>query len=84
MKVQIEGNLYIEGDDRNIEVRKYAGRKDKKTDKELYTTHGYFKSVEQALDKVIKMKLAESQATTLKELSEDMKATRKWLEDKFK
>ena len=83
LKVQIEGDLYIVGDDQNIEVRTYTGKKDKKTDKDLYVTHGYYATVPQALDKVVKMKLAESQAKTLKELSDDIKTIRKWLEEKF-
>ena len=81
MKVQIEDNLYIEGDHQNIEVRKY--KKNKKTGKDEHTTYGYFTTVEQAVEKVFRMKLAESQATNLKELSEDIKSIRQWLKEKL-
>lgn len=80
MKVLIEKNLYIEGDDRNIEVRKY--KKDKKGN-DTYESKGYFKSVEQAMSKVVDMKIAESQATTLKELKEDIQSIKKWLKEQL-
>ncbi|MGM9986352.1 MAG: hypothetical protein ACI35O_03895 [Bacillaceae bacterium] len=83
MKVLVENNLYIEGDHQNVEVRKYTGKKDAKTGKDLYTTYGYYATVEQAAEKVVRMKLAESQATNLKELSEDIKSIKQWLKEKL-
>lgn len=83
LKVLIEDNLYIEGDHQNIEVRRYTGKQDKKTGNDLYVTHGYYPTVEQAVEKVFKMKLAESQATNLKELSADIKSIKQWLKEKL-
>ena len=83
MKVQIEDNLYIEGDHQNVEVRKYTGKQDSKTGKDLYVTHGYYSTVEQAVEKVFRMKLAESQASNLKELSADIKSIKQWLKEQL-
>ena len=83
LKVQIEGELYIVGDDQNIEVRTYTGKKDKKTNKDLYVTHGYFKDVEQAMKKIVDMKLVESQATNVKEMMREIKSIKQWVKDQF-
>ena len=82
MKVQIEGNLYIEGDDRNVEIRRYSGKKDK-NDKEIYETLGYFGTVEQAIKRVINMKYTETKAADLKEMLKDIRATQQWIKDQF-
>lgn len=84
MKVQIEDNLYIEGDERNIEVRRYTGKFDEKTEKELFKNYGYFTSVEGAVKKIIRMKLADSKATTLSELLVDLKRIEKEIENLIK
>ena len=82
LKVQIEDNLYIEGDHQNIEVRKYTGKKDNKGN-DLYKTLGYFPNVERALEKVYDSKLAETKATNLEELLDEVKSTKQWLKEKM-
>ena len=80
MKVQIEGNLYIEGDDRNVEIRWY---KRDKNDKEVYETLGYFGTLEQAVQRVINMKYTETNAEDLKEMMRDIKSIKQWVKDQF-
>ena len=80
MKVQVEGNLYIEGDDRNVEIRRY--KKDK-NDKDVYETLGYFGTVEQAVQRAINMKYTETNAKDLKEMMGDIKSIKQWVKDQF-
>ncbi|MGE7880348.1 hypothetical protein [Peribacillus muralis] len=83
MKVLIEDNLYIEGDERGIEIRKYTGKFDEKTEKEIFKNYGYFQNVSGAVKKILRMKMAESKATTLSELLEDVQRIEKFIEDKI-
>ena len=72
MKVQIEGNLYLESDGMQFIIKRYIGSKDKNGN-DLYNTLGYFSSLEHAIKHLIKLKVMESTAQTLKELLEDVK-----------
>ncbi|MEK4108155.1 hypothetical protein NST28_29230 [Paenibacillus sp. FSL R10-2791] len=76
MKVKIEdinvngeykGTLYVESDERQYMLNEYNGKQDKEG-RDLYKTHGYFPSVESALQKALKLRISRSTSTTLHEL----------------
>jgi hypothetical protein len=71
MKIHVEGNLYIESDERQFILKNYTGKKDAK-DNELFKAIGYFGTLNQVAKKLIDMKIKESTATTLKELVADL------------
>lgn len=87
MKVQIEGNLYLESDPMQFIIKEYTGNvsKDKNTGKEteLYNTHGYFTSIDSAIRYLVKLKLKESKASDLRELLEDFNRLDKWIHSLF-
>lgn len=72
MKVQVEDSLFIESDGLQFILKKYSGTTDKKGT-ELYKALGYFSNLEAAFQKIVKIKLMESTATTIKELLEDVR-----------
>lgn len=82
MKVQIEGNLYLESDDKQFIIKQYNGSVDKQG-KETFTPKGYFSSVEGAMQYLLKMKIKESAATTLSELLRDVRELRVWIAQKI-
>ncbi|MEB4784830.1 hypothetical protein P5G60_24150 [Paenibacillus jamilae] len=86
MKVQIEGSLYLESDGMQFILKEYTGKQsvNKKTgdSTDLYKTYGYFPTVKSALEKVVKMKIMDSTATTLGELLTEFKGIRKYIESK--
>lgn len=82
MKVQIEDNLYLESDNMQFILKEYTGKQSvsesgKTTD--LFKTHGYFPSVQVALEKFLKMKIMDSTAKDLKELIYDVKQIREYI-----
>ena len=82
MKVHIEGNMYLESDEYQFILKEYTGNKDKQG-RELYKTHGYFGKLEQALNKLVKMKIKESKSTTLKELLKEIKELKQYFREKI-
>ena len=77
MKVQIEGNLYLESDEYQFILKEYTGRfakpkQEGEEPREISKTHGYFPTVESAMLKVLTMKVKESTATSLRELITDV------------
>lgn len=73
MKIQIENKLYIESDDRQFIIKKYTGTFDKTDpEKELFKPLGYYGTLRQAVKAIIKMKLMKSDATTIKELLNEL------------
>lgn len=77
MKVQIEGNLYLESDEYQFILKEYTGRfekpkKESEEPREVYKRHGYFPTVESAMLKVLTMKVKDSTATSLRELITDV------------
>lgn len=80
VKIKIEDGLYIESDDLSFLVKEYSGKLDKKGN-EISRTLGYFNSLKQACNFIIKRKLMRSDATTLKELLEELKRIEKWIEE---
>jgi hypothetical protein len=71
MKVQIEGNLYLESDERQFILKEYTGKQDK-DGKETFKIHGYYGSIHQALKGYTTMKIKQSTAVTLSELVLDV------------
>ena len=86
MKVQIEGNLYLESDSMQFILKEYTGifYTNKETGKETESTktYGYFPSVQSACKHLIKMKLMESTATDLKELLGEVEGIKKFIEER--
>lgn len=81
MKVHIEGNLYLESDSLQFIIKEYNGKTDKNGNA-LYKTHGYFNSVQNAMHHLVKMKIMQSTATTLKELIASVDDIRKFIEER--
>lgn len=84
MKVQIEGNLYLESDSQQFILKEYTGKQSIKDGvaTDLFKTHGYFSNIESALNKFTKMKIMESTATTLSELLAEVKGIRSYIKSK--
>jgi hypothetical protein len=82
LKVQIEGNLYIESDPHQFIIKEYTVRKDGKGEGKPII-HGYFTSLESALKKIIKIKVKESTATTLLELVQDIKRIEEYIHSRI-
>lgn len=85
MKIHIENNLYIESDSMQFIIKEYTGKQTvgeggKVT--ESYKTHGYYSDVQSCLNRIVKMKVMESTATTLSELLEEVKGIRQYIESK--
>lgn len=81
MKVQIEGNLYLESDERQFVLKQYNGKIDDKG-KELFQAKGYFSSIEGALKHIVKMKLMDSTVATLSELLREVNEIKSYIESK--
>jgi len=82
LKVHIEENLYIESDEYQFILKEYTSKVDKHG-RELYKTHGYFSKLEHVLHKLVRMKIKESNATTLKELLKEIKELKEYFKDKI-
>lgn len=85
MKVNIEGNLYLESDGMQFVLKDYTGKtyQDKKgKETEAYNTLGYFSTVQSAMRHLVKMKLMQSTATTLNELLQDVERIREYIESR--
>lgn len=84
MKVHVENSLYIESDGMQFIVKDYTGKvyTDKKTGKETeaFNTLGYFSTLEQCVQLLIKQKVMQSTATDLKSLLEDVRRLREEVE----
>lgn len=82
MKVQIEGSLYLESDDKQFIILEYTGKFDDKG-KEQHKSHGYFSTVEGAAKHLLKMKIKQSTATTLAELVQDVQEIKQDIRSKL-
>lgn len=87
MKVNIEGNVFLESDGNQFIIKKYTGKV--YTDKngketEAYDTLGYFNQLKHALGHLVRMKIMESTANTLQELIEEIKQIELFIESKVK
>jgi hypothetical protein len=72
VKVQIEGNLFIKSDRHQFIIEECTTRKDGKGEGKP-TVHGYFANLNSAVKHLVKMKVKQSTAKTLLELTEDVK-----------
>ncbi|WP_078440182.1 MULTISPECIES: hypothetical protein [Bacillaceae] len=79
MKVQIEGNLYLESDETQYYLKEYSGKFDKKSGAPLYKILGYYSKPEQAFQKILNILIASSDAETLEQLVKDIKQTREYI-----
>lgn len=79
MKVQIEGNFYIESDSMQFIIREYTGNLDKHGEP-TFKTIGYFPSVKDCLNRFLRLKVSQSTATTLTELVEDVRRIEQYIE----
>jgi len=82
MKVQIEGQLYLESDERQFVLKQYNGKTDDKG-KELFQSKGYFSSIEGAIKHLVKMKLMDSTSSTLSELLREIENIKAYIESKI-
>lgn len=82
MKVQIEGQLYLESDGMQFILREYNGKQDK-AGNDIYKTHGYYSSVEVAIKGLVKKKVMESTAATLSELLREVESIKAYIESKI-
>lgn len=80
MKVQVEGNLYIESDSMQFIIREYGLTKEGEVS---VKTHGYFPKIAHCLNHIIKMKVMESTANTLSELREDIQRIQALLVEQY-
>lgn len=90
MKVKIDDNLYLESDEHQYILKKYTGTystrnkgKDDEHQVENFRVLGYFRTVSQAVNKLISNEIKTSTASNLKELREDIQAIKKWVESKL-
>jgi len=71
MKLKLKKNYYIETDSYNYVVKQYHNKFDKQ-DKQLYTTHGQFQTLQGALKKWLSMNIKETGDVTAAELMEQL------------
>jgi hypothetical protein len=87
MKVHIEGNLYLESDNMQFILKEYTGAisVDKKTGKETEVCNnvGYYTNIHSALKALMVMKIKDTTATNLSELSADIKRIENWIRSRF-
>lgn len=83
MRIHVERKLYIVSDTNQYILREYTGRfvkkKDSDEEEEVYKVHGYYTSIEQALRKVMQLKIHESTAETLGDLLQEVKGYKEYL-----
>lgn len=82
MKVHIEGNLFLESDERQFIIKEYSGKMDG-TGKEMFKSLGYYPTIEQALKGFVNMKIKQSTASTLSELIQDVKRIELYIKSKL-
>jgi hypothetical protein len=72
---EYKGTLYVEADERQYMLNEYNGKQDK-DGRDIYKTHGFYPSVESALQKVLKLRISRSTSTTLHELLAEVESIR--------
>ncbi|MMZ46512.1 hypothetical protein D1872_81290 [compost metagenome] len=82
MKVLIdeESLVYLESDPRQFILREYNGDVDSEG-REVYKNLGYFSDLNAALRFIIQKKIRESDAETIEELIEEVKALREYIDE---
>lgn len=79
MKIDLGNQLFIESDTMQFIIKKYTGKFDKEGNG-TYKVLGYFSSIKSALKHLVKVKLLESDVTTVKELIVKMEEIEKEIE----
>lgn len=89
MKVHVDGPFYIKADAMNVTLEEDTGRKTtvnkgKPDEKEesIFKVHGYFATVEQALQKFVKIKVSKSKAKTIAALLKEMRELKAMIKEK--
>ena len=78
------GQLYLESDSMQFILRQYWIGKDKDgAPKESSKTLGYYPSISSVLNHAFKMRIMESQATTIAELKKDFDELSEWFKEQF-
>ncbi len=72
MKVHVEGNIYIESDERQFIVREYTGTRDKEG-REIQKDPRYFTSFNGCLKYLLNKELRDSTVSDLKELKNELR-----------
>jgi|SRR5690625_2691850 len=85
LKINIEGNIYLESDEHQFMLKRYGNTYINKEGEEVqnYTVIGYYPTIERAINSFITKKLLDSQATTLKELKQDVESIREFVKSKI-
>jgi hypothetical protein len=84
MKIKVEDKLFIESDGMQFILKKYSGAVDKKTGAEIFKPLGYFSTLQQSIKFLIRKKVMESDASTVKELLSDLERIEKEVESLIK
>jgi Ni,Fe-hydrogenase maturation factor len=82
MKIKIEGNIYIESDDRQFIAKEYTGKEDKHGTP-LFKLIGYYPKIEQAVNAVVDLQIKSSTAETLGDLIKEVKGIRSDIRSKI-
>jgi hypothetical protein len=82
MKVQIEGNLYLESDEMQFTLKEYTDKLDK-NGKEVFKVLGYYGTIQQAAKAFVRMKIKQTTAVRLGELINDVNRIERNIESKL-
>lgn len=82
MKVQIEGKLFLESDERQFILKEYTGKHDK-DGKDTFKILGFYGTIQQAVKAFVRMKIKQSTAVTLSELVLDVNRIEAYIESKI-
>lgn len=77
MEIKLENNLVLSSDENQLTLRKEIGVD--KEGKATFKTLGYYSTLEQALEGYLRFKIKTSQATTLQELLNEIKALKHYI-----
>lgn len=83
-RIHIENDIYIQNDNNGSAiVKRSISQTGKSKGTEIFTPLTYYINVQSAVKGLIKMKIAESSATTLGELIDDIKRIEVYIEQKL-
>jgi len=83
MKIHIRKNLYLEADQFQFILREHMDTFDKRSGRQKTKTIGYYTSLSGVVNKLIRLNLAECDATNLKEMREEMQRLQVWIKGLF-
>jgi hypothetical protein len=78
MKILIENNLYLESDEWQFILKEYTNSVDKRSGDHKAKVIGYYTSINGVINKLVKMKLRDSNIEHLHELKEEVIRIRVW------